>query len=254
MKGALEKAALPVLLLVLWEATARMGLIPIYLSSPSDICLATLELLKDGTYVDALGASLFRVYSGFAIGAALGAVLGLAAGMNRAIANFFDPLISFLYPIPKIAFLSVFLMLFGLGHASKVAIVATSAFFVVFVGAEQAVMSLNPRFVWAARNMGAGRSTILFRVVLPACLPQLLAGLRVALSLAFVLLFAAEMIGAREGLGMLIVEGTEYVRFDIMFSGILAFAVLGFLSDRLLLAVRRRLLRGQMIGTEEQAI
>lgn len=252
IKVLAEKVAVPLLLLVIWEACARTGLSPHYLSSPVEIAHAFAELIADGTFGEALAASLYRVALGFVIGAATGTVFGLLAGTNRYVADFLDPLVSFIYPVPKIAFLSIFLMLFGLGHGSKIAIIAASGFFVVFIAAETAVRDVNPRLVWSARNMGAGRWTVLFRVVLPASLPELMSGYRIALSLSYVLLFSAEVIGSREGLGHLITEGTDAVRFDMMFVGIVTFAILGFTSDRLLLAVRRRVLHGQLIGTEEQ--
>jgi len=108
--------------------------------------------------------------------------------------------------------------------------------------------------IWAAQNMGAGGPTMFFRVIMPAAAPQLFAGVRIGLAHAFVILFAAELIGSQGGLGTLISEGEDAARFDLMFAGIVAFAVLGFVSDRILMAIRRRVLRGQIIGTVEQIV
>jgi ABC-type nitrate/sulfonate/bicarbonate transport system permease component len=116
------------------------------------------------------------------------------------------------------------------------------------------VLSVNKLLIWAARNMGTPERTIFFRVIVPASSPQLFAGVRIGLAHAFVVLFAAELIGSKAGLGTIITSGEEWVRFDLMFAGITCFAVLGFLSDRILLAVRARVLKGQMIGTEEQVM
>jgi ABC-type nitrate/sulfonate/bicarbonate transport system permease component len=162
--------------------------------------------------------------------------------------------VSFLYSIPKIAFLPVFLLLFGLGHASKIAIIAFSGFFPVFIASRHAVLSVNNLLVWTAQNMGTPQRTIFFRVIIPAAAPQLFSGVRIGLAHAFVVLFAAELIGSKVGLGTIISSGEEWVRFDLMFAGIVCFAVLGFVSDRILLAVRARVLKGQMIGTEEQVV
>ena len=147
----------------------------------------------------------------------------------------------------------MFLLLFGLGHASKISIIAFSGFFPVFVACRHAVMSVNPTLVWAARNMGTPPRTVFFRVIIPAAAPQLFSGIRIGLAHAFVVLFAAELIGSKSGLGVIINYGEEWGRFDFMFAGIVCFAILGFLADRILIAVRRRVLKGQMIGTEEQA-
>jgi ABC-type nitrate/sulfonate/bicarbonate transport system permease component len=178
----------------------------------------------------------------------------LAAGLTPAVRNFFDPLVAFLYSIPKIAFLPVFLLLFGLGHASKISIIAFSCFFPVFIASRYAVLAVNKVLIWAAENMGASGPTRFFRVIIPAAAPQLFAGVRIGLAHAFVILFAAELIGSQGGLGTLISEGEESARFDLMFAGILVFAILGFASDRALMAIRRRVLRGQIIGTAEQAV
>src|SRR5262249_53395876 len=175
-------------------------------------------------------------------------------GMLPGVRHFFDPLVSFLYSIPKVAFLPVFLLLFGLGHASKIAIIAFSGFFPVFIASRHAVLSVDRLLVLAARNMGTPPPKIFFRVIVPAAAPQLFAGIRIGLAHAFVVLFAAELIGSKAGLGSIISYGEEWVRFDLMFAGIVCFAVLGFVSDRILLAVRARLLKGQIIGTEEQVV
>jgi ABC-type nitrate/sulfonate/bicarbonate transport system permease component len=154
--------------------------------------------------------------------------------------------------IPKIAFLPVFLLLLGLGHASKIGIIAFSCFFPTFVAARHAALSVGKVLIWAAQNMGARGPTMFFRVVVPAAAPQLFAGIRIGLAHAFVILFAAELIGSQGGLGTLISEGEDAGRFDLMFAGIVTFAILGFVSDRLLMAIRRRMLRGQLIGTVEE--
>ena len=244
---------LPVLTLVAWEAFGRLGLLPRYLSVPSEIAAAFWEIALSGELWVALAASLWRVSAGFALGTAAGVAVGLGAGRVPAVRRFFDPLVSFLFPIPKIAFLPVVLLLFGLGHASKISIIAFSVFFPVFVAARHAVLSINPLLVWAARNMGAPPRTVFFRVVIPAAAPELFAGIRIGLAHAFIVLFAAELIGSKAGLANLISYGEEWVRFDLMFAGIVCFAALGFVADRILMAVRRRVLRGQLIGTEEQA-
>ena len=243
---------IPAAVLALWEILGRAGLLPRYLSTPTAILAALWELAVAGELFAALAESLYRVAVGFVLGAAAGILVGLAAGIMPRVRHFFDPLVSFLYSVPKIAFLPIFLLLFGLGHASKIAIIAFSGFFPVFIASRHAVLSVNRLLIWAAQNMGAPRSTIFFRVLIPAAAPQLFAGIRIGLAHAFVVLFAAELIGSKAGLGTIISYGEEWVRFDLMFAGILCFAVLGFAADRILLAIRSRVLKGQIIGTEEQ--
>ncbi len=245
---------IPVVTLVAWELFGRLDLLPRYLSAPTLIVAGLWELAVSGELLVAVAASLYRVMAGFAIGTAAGVIAGLAAGRTSAVRNFFDPLVSFLYSIPKIAFLPVFLLLFGLGHMSKISIIAFSVFFPVFVASRHSLLSINPILLWAAQNMGTPPRTVFFRVVIPAAAPQLFAGIRIGLAHAFVVLFAAELIGSKAGLANLISYGEEWVRFDLMFAGIVCFAVLGFVSDRILMAVRRHVLKGHLFGTEEQTV
>lgn len=245
---------IPVATLLAWEIFGRLDLLPRYLSVPTLIVAGLWELAVSGELWTALAASLYRVTAGFALGTAAGIVAGLGAGLVPGVRNFFDPLVSFLFSIPKIAFLPVFLLLFGLGHASKISIIAFSVFFPVFIASRHAVLSINPLLVWAARNMGTPPRTVFFRVIIPATAPQLFAGIRIGLAHAFVVLFAAELIGSKAGLANLISFGEEWVRFDLMFAGIVCFAVLGFVSDRILMRIRGRVLKGHLLGTEEQVM
>jgi ABC-type nitrate/sulfonate/bicarbonate transport system permease component len=243
---------IPVSTLVAWELFGRLHVLPSYLSMPSAIIGGLWEYASTGELFAALTVSIFRLVLGFSIGTSAGVIAGLLSGLAPRVRHFFDPLVSFLYPIPKIAFLPIFLLLFDLGNASKIAIIGFSVFFPVFVASRHSVLSVNRTFVWAARNMGADPRTVFFRVIIPASAPQLFSGIRIGLAQAFVVLFAAELIGSKAGLANLISYGEEWARFDLMFAGIVCFALLGFLADRILLAVRKRVLRGQLIGTEEQ--
>jgi NitT/TauT family transport system permease protein/sulfonate transport system permease protein len=241
----------PAAVIACWEVAGRLAALPPYLSYPTQIVTALWSLAADGELLRAVAVSLYRVLAGFAIGTVAGVGIGLAAGLVRGVRNFFDPLVSFLFAVPKIAFLPVFLILLGIGDPSKIGIVAFSCFFPVFVASRQAVLSVNKLFLWSALNMGARRGTLFFRVLIPAAAPQLFAGFRISLAHAFIVLFAAELIGSHSGLGVLIAEGEDAGRFDLMFAAILAFAILGFVSDRILMTVRERVLKGSSLGTEE---
>lgn len=241
----------PLAVVACWEVFGRLAELPPYLSYPSQILAALWSLAADGELPGAVAVSLYRVLAGFALGTAAGMGVGIAAGLVKGVRNFFDPLVSFLFAVPKIAFLPVFLILLGIGDPSKIGIVAFSCFFPVFVASRQAVLSVNKRLLWAAANMGAPRPTLFFRVLIPAAAPQLFAGFRISLAHAFIVLFAAELIGSHSGLGVLIADGEDAARFDLMFAAILAFAILGFVSDRILMAIRKRMLKGTALGTEE---
>jgi ABC-type nitrate/sulfonate/bicarbonate transport system permease component len=250
----IQRWIVPATVVACWELFGRLAELPPYLSYPTQILAALWSLAADGELLQAVAISLYRVIAGFAIGTAAGLCVGLAAGLVQGVRNFFDPLVSFLFAVPKIAFLPVFLLLLGIGDPSKIGIVAFSCFFPVFIASRQAVLSVNKLFVWAAWNMGTPQRTVFFRVLIPAAAPQLFAGFRISLAHAFIVLFAAELIGSHSGLGVLIAEGEDAARFDLMLAAILAFAILGFVSDRILLAVRAHALKGTILGTEETIV
>lgn len=252
MPAAVQKLLLPVAVLVCWEVFGRIAVLPPYLSYPSQILTALWEVIVDGELVGAAATSLYRVMTGFAIGTFTGLCLGLGAKLFKAISIFFDPLVSLLFAVPKIAFLPVFLLLFGIGDPSKIAIVAFSCLFPAFIASRHAMLSVDKLIVWAAHYMGTPGHTVFFRVLMPAAAPQLFAGVRISLAHAFIVLLAAELIGSHSGLGVLIADGEDATRFDLMLAGILTFAILGFASDRIFLAIRAHVLKGSVLGTEEK--
>src|SRR5690349_10812560 len=167
----------PLAILLLWEAAGQLGRLPDYLPSPSGIGKALIELTRSGEIFTQSGASLLRAATGFAIGAAAGVLLGLVAGSTHYVRDLLEPAIIALNPIPKIAFLPIFVIAFGLGHGSKIAIIALSVFFPVFVASLDGILAVPRHLVWAARSMGAGTLRLFFRVGLPASLPSVFAGL-----------------------------------------------------------------------------
>jgi ABC-type nitrate/sulfonate/bicarbonate transport system permease component len=237
----LRRIGLIVALLVVWQLAALRGL-PDYVLSPLAIAqhfiaaLGTSEL-----YVDAW-ASLVRAIPGFLIGTALGVALGLAAGIWRNFDQMLSPVVFLTYPVPKIVMLPVFMLWFGIGDLSKVLIIALACFYPSFINAFYGARATPRILVWSARNMGATQAQIFRRVVLPGALPLIFAGMRVALALSFIVMFATEMINARSGLGHLIREAENGLRFDLMYVALLAIAILGYAGDRLLRFLREKLL------------
>jgi len=232
-------------LLVLWEAFARAGGAPDYLIAPSVIATSLARLAASGDLWPHLLASLIRVAAGLAIGATAGTIIGLLAGVKRPVELYFDPLISLTYPVPKIAILPILIAWLGLGDASKIAIIVAAVFYPCFINSYYGAKSVSPNHLRAAWNMGASKARVFWHVILPSALPQILTGLRIALALSFIVLFAAEMIGARAGLGFLIIFAEENLRFDIMWASLVTVAIIGFAADRGLLALRLRLLAGR---------
>ncbi len=247
MRRAAEGLAIPVAVLAVWEALSAAGVLPRYVSRPSAVGAELSQLVGSGDVVQHAAVSLYRSMAGLAIGALSGVVLGLLSGSIRAFAVFFDPLVSFTNPVPKIAILPVLIVWFGITDTSKIVLIAITTFYPCFIAAYAGVRQVQPAWIWAARNMGARADQVFRKVIVPAASPHILGGLRIALALAFILMFASEAIGTahRAGLGYLVIFAESGGRHDLMLAAITAIGLLGFAADRLLLLVARRVLRWQ---------
>ena len=242
-------AVVPLAVLVLWELAGRFMGLPEYFSAPSAIGTRLWEMAASGEIFPHAWASLYRALGGFALGAASGILAGLAAGTLRPAERFFDPLISLTYPVPKVAAVPIVFAWFGLGDASKIVIISVSVFFPVYIAALYGAKSTSRVHLWGARSMGAGGLQLFRKVVLPSALPQIFNGLRVGLALSFIIMVVTELVVSRDGLGYLIGFAGDALRFDIMYVAIVAIGVIGFAADRALLALRRRVLAGQLLAT-----
>jgi ABC-type nitrate/sulfonate/bicarbonate transport system permease component len=242
--------ACPMLVLVLWEGLGDAGALPRYLVPPSVIFQAFWAVARDGELLRNTNASLARTVAGFLIGTGCGTFIGLFAGVAPRIEQFFGPVVSLTYPVPKTAFLPIAFAWFGLGDASKIVVIAVSVFYPAYIAAFYGVHSVNKIHVWSALNMGASRATVFFRVIVPSALPQIFNGLRIGLGLSFVVMVVSELITARSGLGYMIGFAQNSSRFDLMYVAILTIGTIGFLADFLLRLVRSRVLVGQLLNRE----
>ncbi|HEY6821758.1 MAG TPA: ABC transporter permease [Burkholderiales bacterium] len=245
----LVQAAALALVLVLWQALAGLGL-PEYVLSPLAIARALGAALGSGELYGHIGASLLRSLPGFFLGSALGVALGLLAGTSRAFDETLTPAVFLTYPVPKIVFLPIFMLWFGIGDVSKILIIALACAYPAFINAYYGARSTPNILVWSALNMGAGRWRVFARVVIPSALPLIFAALRVSLALSFIVMFAAEMINSRSGLGYLIRDAENSLRFDLMYVSLASIAILGYAGDRLLRFARHRALAWQEAAAE----
>lgn len=236
--------AVPLAVLVLWQLASLRGL-PDYLLSPTQILRHFGAALASAEFYGHVGASLARSLPGFLLGSLLGIGVGLAAGVTRWFDQMVSPPVFLTYPVPKIVMLPLFMLWFGIGDLSKILIIALACFYPMFINAYYGARATPSILVWSAQNMGASRWRIFLRVVVPAALPLILAGLRVSLALSFIVMFAAEMINARSGLGYLIQAAENSMRFDLMYVSLLGIAILGFTGDQLLQLGRKRVLAWQ---------
>jgi ABC-type nitrate/sulfonate/bicarbonate transport system permease component len=241
---ALIQGSLLIAVLAVWQLAAFGGL-PDYILSPVQIARHFVTALGTAELYEHIWASLARSLPGFALGSFLGALLGLAAGVARWFDRMLSPAVFLTYPVPKIVMLPIFMIWFGIGDLSKVLIIALACFYPVFINAYYGVRQTRTILVWSALNMGAGRWRIFRRVVLPSAAPMIFAGMRVSLALSFIVMFAAEMINSRSGLGHLIRIAENSLRFDLMYVSLVTIAILGYAGDRLVRFAHSRLLAWQ---------
>jgi len=241
---AVAQASLLIAVLCVWQLAALRGL-PDYLLSPFEISRHFFAALGSAELYEHIGASLQRSLPGFVLGSALGALLGLAAGVARWFDRLFSPAVFLTYPVPKIVMLPIFMIWFGIGELSKVLIIALACFYPVFINAYYGVRQTRSILVWSALNMGATPARIFRRVVLPSAAPMIFAAMRVSLALSFIVMFAAEMINARSGLGHMIRTAENSLRFDLMYVSLVTIAILGYAGDRLVRLAHSRVLAWQ---------
>jgi ABC-type nitrate/sulfonate/bicarbonate transport system permease component len=240
----------PIVVLTAWEIAGQYGALPRYLVAPSVIMSTWWELATSGELFLHIGSSLFRQSTGFAIGATCGVTAGLLAGVFRPVERFYEPLISLIYPVPKIAILPLIFVWFGLGSLSKIVVMTISIFFPTYISAFYGAKAVNKIYLWTALNAGASRVEIFFRVVVPSALPDIFNGLRIGLALSFVLMVTTELVISSSGLGYMIGRAEESLRFDRMYVAIVTIGAIGFCADRLLLMIRARLLVGQLLSKD----
>ena len=232
------------LLMVLWWIAARRGLVsPIALPAPEEVFGALIDLARSGELARHLGASLSRLAAGFALGALAGIGIGFAIGLMSLARSAGLPLIAALFPVPKIALLPLFIVWFGIGEASKIATIAFGAFFPMAVATYGGVDGVDRSLIRMAQSFGLPTLSIVRKIVLPGALPAILSGLRIAASIAIILIVAAEMIGANTGIGAFILAAGNLMRTDQLVAGVLVLSALGLVIAGLIGAAERYLLR-----------
>jgi ABC-type nitrate/sulfonate/bicarbonate transport system permease component len=231
-----------VLFLLLWEIAPRIveGVNILMFPPPSAVAKTFWDMTANGDIWPHLGASLYRVIAGFVIGAIAGVLTGVVTG-NSVFARYIsDPVLHGLRAIPVIAIVPLAIVWLGLGDIAKIVLIAWGVFFPVWVNTFIGIRSVSVLYLRSATSMGASRLQLMFLVSLPAALPYVFAGLRQATSLAFVVMVAAELAGAEEGLGFLISYSHLVFRIDMMFVGLIYLGALGFLADQFFVALLHR--------------
>lgn len=248
-KPFLLSLIVPLLLLLGWHLAVAGGMTRL-IPSPAAVAEYMVDFAVGGIWDDAFSATLHihllasmsRVYGGFALAAMVAVPLGLLIGRVPLVRDLLDPFLQLMRPIPVTAWLPLSMILFGLG--------ATSAFFLVFLGAFYPILlntifgvrNVEPRLFEAASMLGCRGNAQFFRVVLPAALPSIFTGLRLGLGLAWFVIVVGEMTGVPQGLGAVIMDGRTLSRTELVICGMIVIGIAGFISDRLIVMLMNRLL------------
>jgi len=250
LKNPAIAALFPLAVVVFWHFATygrKFSLIP----PPSDVAIELYDMAFGGVWDDAFSqtlhihllASLSRVYGGFAMACAVALPLGLMIGRLPFVRQLLDPTFQVLRPIPVTAWLPLAMIIFGLGPRSAVFLVFLGAFYPVLINTIFGVRSVDPRLFEAASMLGCEGTAQFFKVVLPASLPAIFTGLRLGLGFAWVVIVVGEMTGVQTGLGAIIMEARQLSRTEIVIGGMIVIGIAGFISDRIVMWLGRRLLR-----------
>jgi ABC-type nitrate/sulfonate/bicarbonate transport system permease component len=232
------------LLVALWWFLAARGVLgnEFVMPPPDRVFDRFLELVEDGSLVDAAAVTVRTVLIAYALALAAGVALGTLIGCVRPVRLALRPIVAFFFPTPKVALYPAMVIVLGLGSSSKVALGFSEALFPVLLATAAGTSQVEPRLVWSAAALGTPRRASLHRIVIPAALPVILTGARIGLVGSIVGVFLGEMIAGANGLGHMMAVAYRTLETEDMYVAIITVSLIGYLLDRTLLLVRRRLL------------
>jgi ABC-type nitrate/sulfonate/bicarbonate transport system permease component len=228
-----------VTIVVAWEAVARLGLVShLFLPAASAVVVRIGELLADLSLPSDLLTSLIRTFAGLALAMALGVALGIVMARSKIVHWLFDPLVSIGFPAPKIAFIPVFILWFGIEDLSKILLVAFACVFPVIIASYDAATAVKPAIIWSAQSMGSSHWRVMWSVILPACYPRIYAAFRVAMPVALITTFTSEMVAGGGGMGATLMYAQRFFESATVFAYIIAMLAVGLIFDQAVLTLR----------------
>lgn len=231
------------IILVVWQLGSEAGLIdPLILPAPTDAFGAFMDLARSGNLWAHVSASLRRLLIGFSAGFTLGVLIGTAIGLSSLARAGLAPLVAAIFPIPKIALLPLFIIWFGIGEGSKIATILFGSFFPTVIATYGGIDNVDRTLIRMGQSFNLSRMAIIAKIVLPAALPAILSGMRIAASISIILLVAAEMIGAEYGIGAYVLLAGNLMATDELLAGVAMLSVLGLAVSFLIGWLERRLL------------
>jgi sulfonate transport system permease protein len=243
LAGPARRAAVPIVLLLAWQAAASVGwLDPSTLASPVDVWHAFTERWASGELWPSVLTSLRRVVVGLGIGVGIGTVLGLVAGLSRIGEELVDAPLQMLRALPFLGLMPLLIVWLGIGEGVKVGLVVIGVIFPVYLNLHKGIRGVDPRFAELSKACGVGRWGVIRKVILPGALPAFLVGLRFSLGIAWLSLVIGETVNADKGIGYLIMQGQQYLQTDVIVMGLVIYALLGLLMEGLVRLIEWRTL------------
>lgn len=235
---------IPGAVLALWQVTASNGwLPPQILPLPRQVLSALVELMRDGELASSLAISLWRISIGFAVGVSSGLIVGALMGVSPKLEQYLGPFFKALAQVPSLGWVPVLILIFGLDETLKFIIIAKACFVPTLLATSQGIRNINRTHLEVARVLMLPRSVRLRKLLIPATLPTVFSGIRLALSYAWISLIVVEMLAATEGVGYVMVWGRTLFQLDIVIAGMIVIGVIGLLMDTGLSAAERRMSR-----------
>ncbi|MGH6690417.1 MAG: ABC transporter permease, partial [Gammaproteobacteria bacterium] len=220
-------------LFLIWQLASRYLVSSVLFPPPTVVFAKGLTLVRSGVLLEHLAASLQRILAGFLAGSLLGIPIGLAMGSFRPVRRVLEPYTEFLRFIPSVAMITVAVIWFGIGEGSKIFLIIYTTIFIVILNTAAGVSAIAPNKIRAAQSLGATRAQIFVHVALPATVPYILTGMRLAMANSFTTIVAAELIAANDGLGKMLWDGRLFMLVDDIFVSLVTLGLLGFAVDRL---------------------
>ena len=251
--STLISAITVVVLLTLWWLASHLHWVPpLFLPTPEVVFERLYESaagqLTDAPLAEHFGWSMFRVFTAFIAACVTAIPIGVAMGVSRVMRGIFDPPIEFYRPLPPLAYLPLIVIWFGIDELSKILLIYLACFAPLAMSARAGVRSVSQEQIHAAYSMGATKQQVIFHVVVPAAMPEILTAMRIAIGFGWTTLVAAEMVAANKGLGQMVLNASNFLRTDIVIMGIVVIGVVAYLFDLLMRWLERRLVpwKGRM--------
>ncbi|MFM0051707.1 ABC transporter permease subunit [Caballeronia grimmiae] len=233
----------PAIVVLLWEAAARLGLIaPQVLPAPSSVFATAANMTQNGELFIHLGVSLLRAAAGFVIGGSIGLALGVLVGFSPFAQALLDRPIQIIRAVPFLAMLPLVIVWFGVGEVAKIFLVALAVLFPIYINTMLGIRQIDPKLMELARVIGMSRAGVVQRIVIPGAMPSILTGVRYALAHAWLALVIAETLATTRGIGFLAMDAREFLNTNVILLTIIIYAIIGVVADALVRMLESRLL------------